>query len=69
MKEADDVARASENVAALRAQMEAFDQSVADETASIAAAYDLPVELERIAVTPRRGQVQVQFVALGWEPR
>jgi hypothetical protein len=69
MKEADDVARASENVAALRAQMEAFDQSVVDETASIAAAYDLPVELERIAVTPKRGQVQVLFVALGWEPR
>jgi hypothetical protein len=69
MKEADDVARASENVAALRTQLEAFDRIVADETASIVAAYDLPMELERIPITPKRGQVQVQFVALGWEPR
>jgi hypothetical protein len=69
MKEAGDVKRAAENVAALRQQLEAFDESVRDETHAIGARYQGTPELESITIAPKRGQVAVQFVALGWDPR
>ena len=69
MKEAEDVRRAQAQVEKLRERLEAFDQVVRDETHAIVAKYDSAVDLDRIAVAPKRGQVQVQFVALGWQPR
>ncbi len=69
MKEAEDVKRASENVDALREQLKQLDDQVAEETKQIAAAFDAPVEVERVPLTPKRGQVSVQFVTLGWDPR
>jgi hypothetical protein len=69
MKEAEDVKRAQAGVAAAKEKLEAFDQMVSDEMASIAAGYEPTAELERVAVAPKRGNVHVQFVALGWEPR
>jgi hypothetical protein len=69
MKEKEDVKRAAENVAALRQQLEAFDESVREETRAIAARYQDAPEIEAITIAPKRGQVAVQFVALGWDPR
>ncbi|MEX1128734.1 MAG: DUF87 domain-containing protein [Vicinamibacterales bacterium] len=69
MKEKDDVKRAAANVAALRRQLEAFDESVREETQAIAARYQGAPEIEAITIAPKRGQVAVQFVALGWDPR
>ncbi|HJR57774.1 MAG TPA: DUF87 domain-containing protein [Vicinamibacterales bacterium] len=69
MKEADDVKRAAENVAAAREKLAAFDQTVLDDTQAIIARHDSGTELERVQLAPKRGQVNVQFVALGWEPR
>jgi hypothetical protein len=69
MKEAGDVKRAKETAAAVREQLEAFDATVLEQTQEIAAKFDAPVELERLPLTPKRGQVAVQFVALGWMPR
>jgi len=69
MKEAEDVKRAETNAAAAKEKLEAFDQMVSDELKEIAAGYDGPIELDRVALAPKRGQVHVQFVALGWEPR
>ena len=69
MKEAGDVKRATENVEALRGQIQAMDDVVAQETQQIAAKFDAPVEVERVPLAPKRGQVAVQFVALGWDPR
>lgn len=69
MKEAEDVRQAQENADRLREQLAAFDQEVKDETHAIGARYDAPVELERLALAPKRGQVHVQFVGLGCEPR
>jgi len=69
MKEAGDVQRAAANVTVEKEKLEAFDQSVLEETQAIAARYEGVAELERLALSPKRGQVQVQFVALGWEPR
>ncbi len=69
MKEAGDVRRATENVEALRRQVQDMDDLVTQETQQIAARFDAPVEVERVPLAPKRGQVAVQFVALGWEPR
>ncbi len=69
MKEAEDVKRAAEDVAAMREKLATFDQTVRDETQAVTARYEAPVELERLALAPKRGQVQVLFVGLGWELR
>ena len=69
MKEAGDVKRASENVAALQAQMAELDAVVTQETQQISARFDAPLDVERVPLAPKRGQVAVQFVALGWDPR
>ena len=69
MKEAGDVKRATETVDAVRQQLEAFDAMVVEQTQEIAAKYDAPLDIERVPLTPKRGQIAVQFVALGWRPR
>jgi hypothetical protein len=68
MKEAGDVKRANETVEALRQQLETFDAMVLEQTQEVAAKYDAPVDIERVPLTPKRGQIEVQFVALGWRP-
>lgn len=68
MKEAGDVKRASETVEALQRQVEEIDELVKSESQEIAARSDSPLELDRVPLAPKRGQVSVQFVALGWDP-
>jgi hypothetical protein len=69
MKEAEDVQRAGDAVKTLQEQLAAFDETVRQETQRIADSYDTTPELDTITVAPKRGQVAVQFVALGWDPR
>ena len=66
MKEAADVKRAAETVEAVRAQIHELDERVAVDVAAIAAGFDVGSSLERVVVAPKRGQVDVRFVALGW---
>jgi hypothetical protein len=68
MKEAEDVKRASDNVEAIREKGKALQEELAHETQAIAERYDAAPEIERLALSPKRGQVSVQFVALGWMP-
>jgi hypothetical protein len=68
MKEAGDVQRASESVEAVRAQVTQLDDQLREETQAIAAAFDRAPVLERVTLLPKRGQVSVQLVALGWNP-
>jgi hypothetical protein len=69
-KEQDDVKRAQENVDVAKTALEEMDATIAEETAAIAARYDADASnLESAAIAPKRGQVLVQFVALGWKPR
>jgi hypothetical protein len=68
MKEAGDVKRASETVEALQHQVTEIDELVTSESQEIAARSDSPLELDRVPLAPKRGQVSVQFVALGWDP-
>jgi hypothetical protein len=68
MKESSDVQRASETVEAVQARQQQLEDQIQAETRTIAAAFDSPAELERVTLAPRRGQVTVQLVALGWDP-
>ena len=68
MKEAEDVKRAEAKLAEEQKTLDAFDEEVRQELQAIAVRYDVAAELERVALAPKRGQVQVLFVALGWNP-
>jgi hypothetical protein len=66
-KEQDDIKRAQENVDVSKQGLEELDAQIAEETAAIAARYEADAsKLDRLSVPPKRGQVLVQFVALGW---
>jgi hypothetical protein len=68
-KEQDDVKRAQENVDVAKQALEEMDATIAEETAAITARYDADTaNLESTSMAPKRGQVLVQFVALGWKP-
>jgi hypothetical protein len=69
MKETSDVKRASETADAVRAQLRELDEQAREETQTLAERFDRPVELERVTLLPKRGQVLVHVVALGWDPR
>jgi hypothetical protein len=68
MKEAADVKRATETVASVEKQVAELEDQVAADTAAVAAQFDVSASLERVVVAPKRGQVDVQVVALGWIP-
>jgi hypothetical protein len=68
-KEQDDVKRAQDNVDAAKQALEDLDAEIAEETAAIAARFDADASaVEKTSLAPKRGQVLVQFVALGWVP-
>jgi hypothetical protein len=69
MKEASDVKRAAETVQAVREQMQELDGRLAEDAAAITARFESNVPLEPVVLTPKRGQVAVEFVALGWMPQ
>jgi hypothetical protein len=68
MKEQDDVRRAEENVEAVEAEAAALDAELRQETDRIAADYAATPSLTPTSLAPKRGGVDVQFVALGWLP-
>ena len=64
-----DVARANESVDALRAQAREIEEKLQGEIDALDLSYDAQrEELERIAVTPKTADVQVQLLALAWVP-
>jgi hypothetical protein len=68
MKESGDVQRASESVEAVREQVNQLDEEVRRETQIIATEFDRAPVLEQVTLLPKRGQLSVQLVALGWDP-
>jgi hypothetical protein len=67
MKEAEDIKAAMQNVEAVEARQQALEDEVAGETSRIAGnASALPIE--KLSLAPKRGQVSVQLVGLGWVP-
>ena len=68
-KETQDVARASENVTALRTQLAGLESQMEADLQSVTADWDLSNEpFDRVLVKPKRGGVSVQLVALVWVP-
>jgi hypothetical protein len=68
MKEADDIRRASENLDAVEDRVRALEDEVTQETRRITEQFDAASTIERMSVAPKRGQVSVQIVGLGWLP-
>jgi len=68
MKESGDVQRASESVEAVRNQVTELDEEVRGQTQAIATDYERAPMLEQVTLLPKRGQIDVQLVALGWDP-
>jgi hypothetical protein len=68
MKEAADVKRATETVEAIQAQLRGLEQQIESDVAESATGFDINAPLEAVAVAPKRGQIEVKFVALGWVP-
>jgi hypothetical protein len=66
MKEADDIRRATENVEAVRESERVLEEEILRETKRISETFDAPPLIERISLTPRRGNISVQAVGLGW---
>jgi hypothetical protein len=67
-KESEDVGRAQQNVDAAQKALEDLDAQIAEETAGIAARYDADAaNLETVSLAPKRGQIVIQTVALGWK--
>jgi len=66
-KEAQDVARAQEDLATARAALEALEKEFAQETESVEAGIDAgALELEELTVRPRKTDLSVQPVTLAW---
>jgi hypothetical protein len=69
-KEGDDVKRAEENVEVARKALEELDATIEEETKAIAARYDAAASaIDTLSIAPKRGQVLVQSVSLGWRAR
>ncbi len=67
MKEAEDIKVAKENVEAVEARQQALEDEVAGETSKITS-NAAPLPIEKLSLSPKRGQVSVQLVGLGWLP-
>ncbi len=68
-KEMEDVKRAQENVDVARKALEELDAQIEEDTKAIAARFEADAgRLDTVALAPKRGQIAVQFVALGWKP-
>jgi hypothetical protein len=68
MKESGDVQRANESVEAVQKQIQELDEQLRQETQTIAAEYERAPLLEQVTLLPKRGQVSIQLIALGWDP-
>jgi hypothetical protein len=68
MKEASDVKRATGSVESVKASIEALDGEIAEAVAGVTAKIDQDAPLEQVSLSPKRGQIEVQFVALAWKP-
>jgi hypothetical protein len=68
MKESDDIRRANEGLQAVDERARALQDEIAAETRRITEQFDAAAEVERISLVPKRGQVSVQLVGLGWLP-
>ena len=53
----------------MKKALDEIDSQIADETKDIASRYEADATLEKVALVPKRGRVDVQFVTLGWKAK
>ncbi|HET7217796.1 MAG TPA: hypothetical protein VFJ02_07095 [Vicinamibacterales bacterium] len=68
MKESEDIKRANETVEAMREKSRALEEEILAETRKITDS-TVPPAIERLSLAPKRGQVSVQLIGLGWLPQ
>jgi hypothetical protein len=69
MKEAEDVNRAQDNVAAVAQKLADLEEEFKAEAASIERAFDPQTEeLGKVSLKPKKVNIDVKLVALGWAP-
>lgn len=69
MKEANDVSRAEENVAAITQKLADLEAEFKDETAMLERAFDAQSEeLGKVSLKPKKVNIDVKLVALAWAP-
>ena len=68
MRESSDVKRATESVESVRRAMEKLEGHIAADISAVSTQFEEDVPLERVVLAPKRGQVEVLFVALAWSP-
>ena len=69
MKETDDIRRANENLEALDERARALQDEITAETRRITEQFDAAsTGAEKLELAPKRGQVSVQLLGLGWLP-
>ncbi|MFN2515788.1 MAG: ATP-binding protein [Pyrinomonadaceae bacterium] len=69
MKEADDVGRAQETVAAVEQQLSDLDQQFKSETQAIERSVDAQTEeLEKMSLKPTKANISVKLLTLAWAP-
>ena len=69
VKESGDVERAGENAQAVQQLLDDLDAQIQQETQQITAQFTADAPLETVTLTPKRTDVSVQLVALGWRPQ
>jgi hypothetical protein len=68
MKESEDIKRAEETVEAVRKEQAEIEDTVKAELQQLTGRFTADPAIQRVALSPKRGAVTVQFVALGWVP-
>jgi hypothetical protein len=66
MKESEDIQRAQKRLTDEQTRLQEFDEQLEEELSAVASRFESAIELDRVALAPKRGQVQVLFVGLGW---
>ena len=68
MKESEDIKRAEESVEAVKQEQANVEEALKAELQELTDRFGGHVSIDRVAISPKRGAVTVQFVALGWLP-
>ena len=68
MREASDVKRAADTVESVKEAVATLEEQLAADAAAVTARFEQDAPLERVVLAPKRGQVEVQLVGLGWVP-
>jgi hypothetical protein len=68
MKESEDIKRAEETVEAVKEEQAKVEDTLKADLQQLTDRLGADISIDRVALSPKRGAVTVQFVALGWVP-